>query len=331
MWRVEDQQGVEALSSVTDEWHRLEASCRTATPFQSPEWLIPWWVCFAHDELRVITVRRANNLCAVLPLVTESKPDGRRVTLLGTGNTDHLDLVVDDRWRDVATAMAMNALAELLTARDWCDFEQLPEWSALLTTPAPSGWRWETERCDVCPVLAISGCAADDPLPPQRSADARRARRRLSRRAHWQIGAVARDTLDEVLSALFDLHQARWQAHSHPGVLGTEAVRRFLRCAARGLADRGMLRAYALKLDGRIVGVHLGFQGRRRRFFYISGFDPALKSLSIGTVLLEQAIRDAASEGVSEIDFLRGSESYKYHWGASDRPSYRRSLRRAPG
>ena len=41
MWRVEEHRGPEALNSLIGEWRGLEPSCRTATPFQSPEWLIP--------------------------------------------------------------------------------------------------------------------------------------------------------------------------------------------------------------------------------------------------------------------------------------------------
>ena len=326
MWRVEEHGCATALDSLVDEWRRLEVSCRGATPFQSSEWLIPWWRCFAHDDLRVITVRRHDTLCAVLPLVLESKPEGKRVTLLGTGNTDHLDILADDRWRGAATVIALGAVVSSLEPGDWCEFEQLPAWSPLLAAPAPSGWRWDSEQCDVCPVLRVSP-ADGDPLPARRSAEARRARGRLGRRGCWTIELVRHETLDDALSALFELHQARWHARSDPGVLGGSAVRRFLRGVARGFLERGMLRVHALRLDDRIVGVNLGFQRAGRRFFYIGGFDPTLKSLSIGTVLLEHAIREALDEGVTEIDFLRGSESYKYQWGACDQPSYRRTLR----
>ena len=146
----------------------------------------------------------------------------------------------------------------------------------------------------LCPVLPVSRCT--DLLPARRVADARQARRRLTGRRRWRIERVRQDTLDDALVALFELHQARWHARSHPGVLGGKDVRRFLSCVARGLLDRGMLRVYTLRIDERIVCVHYGFQDSRRRFFYIAGFDPALKSLSIGTVLLEQAIRDACAK-----------------------------------
>jgi CelD/BcsL family acetyltransferase involved in cellulose biosynthesis len=328
MWRVEERRGHDALESIAqEEWRDLEARCRSASPFQSAEWLLPWWTCFAHGELRVITVRHGNKLRALLPIVIEPTAHGNRITLLGTGNTDHLDLLTDDHCRDVATAMAIDAVAQWLAPSDWCEFEQLSESSPLLATPAPFGWSWELEQCDVCPTLAIASCAGD-PIPPRRVTETRYARRRISRRGKASVEFVRRETLDEALCALFALHQARWQARGHAGVLGSEAVRRFLSLVAEGFLRRDVLRLYALRLDDRIVAVHCGFQWRGRRAYYIGGFDPALRSLSIGSVLLEHAIRHAAEEGATEFDFLRGAEDYKYHWGAQERPSFRRILRR---
>jgi CelD/BcsL family acetyltransferase involved in cellulose biosynthesis len=328
MWRVEERRGHDALESIeVSEWRDLEARCASASPFQSAEWLIPWWTCFSHGELRVITVRYEEKLRALVPLVVEQTGNGNRVTLLGTGNTDHLDMLTDDRCREVATAMALDVVAQALSPSDWCEFEQLPESSPLLTTPAPFGWRWELDQCDVCPTLAIASCAGD-PIPPRRVTETRSARRRISRLGQMSIEAVRHDALDEALCALFTLHQARWQARGDPGVLGSEAVRRFLRLVAEGFLGRDMLRLYMLRLDQQIVAVHFGFQWRGRRAYYIGGFDPRLRSFSVGSVLLEHAIRHAADEGATEFDFLRGAEDYKYHWGARERPSFRRVLRR---
>lgn len=328
MWRVEELRHPEALESLAGEWRLLESCCRGTTAFQTAEWLIPWWKHFGHGELRVVTVRRDDRLCGLLPLLIEPGGNGNRATLLGTGNTDHLDILADDRCREAATAMAVGAVAQSLGVNDWFDFEQLPSASPLMKTSAPFAWHWECEQCDVCPSLDISRCAGGDPLPPRRAADARYARRRLSRLGEVEIDAVRHEGLEEALSALFALHQARWTARHHAGVLTDDAVRRFLSCVAGKFLDRGVLRLYTLRLSGRIIAVHFGLQWRGRRSYYIGGFDPELASLSVGSVLLEHAIRDAMSEGASTFDFLRGAEPYKYWWGARDEPSYRRTLRR---
>jgi CelD/BcsL family acetyltransferase involved in cellulose biosynthesis len=328
MWSVEERSGPRALESLVDEWRQLEMRCRV-TPFQSPEWLLPWWTFFAHGDLRVITVRRDGMLCGLLPLLIERTGDGSRVTLLGTGNTDHLDALVDHHCREVTTAVMMNAVAESLSPQDWCDFEQLAASSPLMTTPAPFSCHWDCEQCAVCPTLALTPCTGSELLSPRRAGEVRYAMRRLSRLGEAKVEIVRRDGLEEALGALCALHQARWHARGHSGVLGAAEVRRFLERVAVGFLERDELRFYTLCLDERIVAAHLGFQRRGRRFYYIGGFDPALRALSVGSVLLAHAIADAAAEGATEFDFLRGAESYKYRWGACDQPNYRRILRRA--
>ncbi|WP_438035696.1 GNAT family N-acetyltransferase [Sorangium sp. So ce204] len=47
-----------------------------------------------------------------------------------------------------------------------------------------------------------------------------------------------------------------------------------------------------------------------------------------GVVMLASAIEHAAREGARTVDFLRGREPYKYDWGAVDRWTFRRRLRR---
>jgi CelD/BcsL family acetyltransferase involved in cellulose biosynthesis len=51
--------------------------------------------------------------------------------------------------------------------------------------------------------------------------------------------------------------------------------------------------------------------------------------LSPSAALVGFAMREAAREGASEFDLLRGGEAYKRRWGAEPRPTFRRSLLKA--
>ena len=62
-----------------------------------------------------------------------------------------------------------------------------------------------------------------------------------------------------------------------------------------------------------------GFQYADKFFFQQSGFDPKFNKNSIGQVLLGHVIADSINDGLSEFDFLRGPEEYKYYWGAVDK------------
>ena len=76
----------------------------------------------------------------------------------------------------------------------------------------------------------------------------------------------------------------------------------------------------ALRMNGRRVAVLYGFADApiapNRVCYYLSGFDPALHHLSLGTILVGNAIESAVQEQAGAFDFLRGTEAYKSKWGA---------------
>jgi CelD/BcsL family acetyltransferase involved in cellulose biosynthesis len=62
-----------------------------------------------------------------------------------------------------------------------------------------------------------------------------------------------------------------------------------------------------------------GFRWRDEFAYYQTGWLPELASLSLGTVLVAEAIRAARADGARVFDFLRGQEPYKYRFGAVDK------------
>ncbi len=85
---------------------------------------------------------------------------------------------------------------------------------------------------------------------------------------------------------------------------------------------------HALELGGTVAGVAYGFAHGACTFAYLGGFDPAFAYWSPGTALIGAVMAEAVCEGRTRLDFLRGSESYKYRWGAIDRMNVRRVITR---
>ena len=92
------------------------------------------------------------------------------------------------------------------------------------------------------------------------------------------------------------------------------------------MLENDALRMYAIRLEGRIVAVFYGFSLGRTVYYYLSGYDPSMEKLSVGTILVAHAIEQAVRDGAKTFDFLRGAEDYKYAWGAQDRWNKRRRL-----
>src|SRR5258707_1380549 len=86
-----------ALSSLEADWLDLCHRTPGATPFQTPMWLLPWWRAFGSNDLAVIAARSEGRLEALAPLyiIRDDESDESLGVFLGTGISDHLDVLGD--------------------------------------------------------------------------------------------------------------------------------------------------------------------------------------------------------------------------------------------
>ncbi len=304
-----------ALAALAPEWDALWHRAPGAAPFASPRWLLPWWRHWGTNWPRVATLRRAGRLAAVLPLYVLDEPEGAKLLPMGAGTGDYLDVLAEPGI-DVGDLLAA-ALAASPDAA-CCDLIEIPAGGRLLGIEAPPGWRAAWRQDSACPVLLPGNSLANVPAGTRRKL--RMARHRAERAGGYAVEAATAATLPALFDALVRLHQSRWEATGEPGVLSDPHVLAFHRAAQPGLQDAGLLRLLALRLYGRVAAAFLQLLQPGRALFYLAGYDPALAYHSPGTLLLGWALEQAAAEG-REAHFLRGAESYKFAWGAEDRPN----------
>jgi CelD/BcsL family acetyltransferase involved in cellulose biosynthesis len=324
---VEEIRGAAALERLRAEWELLWERCPDATPFQSPEWLLPWWRHLGRGRAHGLALRLEGELAGLALFVTRSYfgLPLRRVSLLGTGVTDYLDLLLLPGARRAAAEAVLSHLGAHLSDRDFCDFQQLPPGSPLREAGPPPSLRIAVAPQGVCPVLHLPERleGLEKALPHRIRSNARYYSRRLARAGDAVFETANRETLSTTLDALFRLHQARWNRRLLPGAFAGIRLRRFHREVAGRFLERGWLRLHALRLDGRVRGVLYCFSCRGRAYYYSGGFDPALAPFSPGTLMIARAVEDAVRDGCRSFDFLRGDERYKYLWGAADRETAR--------
>lgn len=324
--RIEEITTPDGLRAVRHEWSEIWERCLTASPFQTPEWLLPWWNHFQPGELWCLALRQGERLVGLVPLfVPRKEMSGRSgVQLVGVGASDYLDVLVEP----MVARPALDAVWTHLASRSerWMlgEFPDLPAASPLLARQTPPGLDVSWRAGEVCPVLGLPDKVADlaSVVPRRQWQKLQYYRRRAAREAEVSVERADAASLDSMLDELFRLHRARWRLRNSPGVLADEAVQRFHRDVTHGFLPRGMLRLYVLRLGGRVVASLYGFACRGRTYYYLGGFDPDVRGLSPGMLLIGHAIEEAVREGAHEFDFLRGREAYKYDWGAQDRPTF---------
>lgn len=121
----------------------------------------------------------------------------------------------------------------------------------------------------------------------------------------WRPGASAGDRFE----ALVGLHRDRWRRRGLPGAFWGRRLafhRRFL-----GVEGPGAL--LCAVREGEVGGVLYLLRTPERWAYYQAGIRTGA-GLSLGTFLIEGAIRIAREEGAEWFDFLRGEEAYKRRW-----------------
>jgi CelD/BcsL family acetyltransferase involved in cellulose biosynthesis len=323
---VHEIRTLDELAALRPEWSRLWLRCPSATPFQSPEWLIPWCKHLLNGQLYCLAIRSNQRLIAFLPAFVAPSPgsQARCLFLLGTGISDYLDLLYDPEWHDQVSGLITPWLTTRLEPGVCCDFQALRPNSTLLTAFQGPRWTCATSQSNVCPFLHLDpGRDLAVVVPSHQLHNWRYYTRRAQARGALTIQCAAQSDLAQSLEVFFHLHEARWSDRGSSGALAAPELRAFHCAAAAGFAALGLLRLYVLRINSAPVAALYGFHQRDRFYFYLSGFDPIYESLSPGVLLIGHALQKALAEGAECFDFLRGRESYKYLWGAQDAPLYR--------
>jgi CelD/BcsL family acetyltransferase involved in cellulose biosynthesis len=139
------------------------------------------------------------------------------------------------------------------------------------------------------------------------------------RRAHQLAAAgkidvtIARSGADLLtsLERACDINRRRWQGRPDGSDFSTPRGERFQQEAAAALAELGVPRIVTLALDGQTIAFHYSFLLGDRLFVHRLGFDPAFARFGPGWHVMLEALRLAAEDGATLVEYLGGDESYK--------------------
>jgi CelD/BcsL family acetyltransferase involved in cellulose biosynthesis len=318
------------LEELRDEWSALMDGGEGATPFQTPQWLLPWLRCFASQGLWTLAVRRRGRLVGLAPLfIFEDRATGQRqVTFIGNGVSDHMDVLSLPAEREAVAQAVFDHLGRRADLWDRCDFRDLPAGSAVLRARLAKRFSSLTEHDVPCPVVSLprGGEAVNRALPRRMKQNLTRSARRANELGGLRYEVANGASRATFLAALCRLHSARWSERGEVGLLGTPELVEFHELATAELQERGLLRLHVMWLGNEIIAAQYILQQRQRAYCYITAFDPRFAALGPGALLTAHILEEAVLAGCCEFDFLRGQEPYKYTWGAVDRPQFRRLL-----
>ena len=331
-YRVTVVSSFEGWGQLAERWNALLAQSRANTIFLTWEWLSAWTESYwdPNNELFVLTVSSGGELVGVAPWCIRARAAGlatiRQVEFLGGTDiaSEYLDVFAKrGKEREVAGRIYDFLFGE---ARGRWDTLALTSISAdslfllhLLGRIEQDGKHVDIEPGVFCPNVSLpqTRAAFFGSLSANRREQFRRHLRILHRSGlveHSMVTTregVPPGTLDIVCS-LDELKSAS----------GRVRFRSFLDRFMARIEGRNWVQIDLLAVDAKPVAAFFQFRYGGTLSLYVVATDKTTyRGASVGNVLLGLCLEKAVAEGIAEYDFLRGSESYKFHWATGGRRS----------
>ncbi len=314
-----------AFAALARRWRTLLDRDPAASVFHTPQYLATWWSEFgAGATPRIVEISDGDALQGIAALALG--PGGRMSFAGDHDTTDYRGPVSAPEDRDEIAAAVLAAVAD----DAWTSFEMDglaadSGWIEALTNAAKDAGYPVTETAhEACPRVAIPNASFEAYLASisgkLRHEILRKARRLERDAGAYEVRLATEQTLDDDLEKFFAMHRS---SDGPKGRFMHEGMATFFGSFAWMLFSQDWLRLALLEIAGEPWAGVYAFRYGDSWDVWNSAFDHARRELAPGMVLMAECIRLAAEEGCTVFDFLRGTEPYKYRFGAVDVPIVR--------
>jgi CelD/BcsL family acetyltransferase involved in cellulose biosynthesis len=182
---------------------------------------------------------------------------------------------------------------------------------------AVSSRRFTREVMQRSPYLDIAG--EWDGYESSLGSSFRQGLRRKARRLSDE-GAVSFEShdgtseLESLLEEGFTIESSAWKAEQGTAISSSADTRAFYTDVARWAADRGWLRMWFVRLDGRPLAFRLDLEVEGVYYHLKGGYEPSFSRFSPGLLLQHESVKHAFSSGARRYEFLGADEPYKLNW-----------------
>jgi CelD/BcsL family acetyltransferase involved in cellulose biosynthesis len=318
----------EHFRAIKEEWNNLVMKDPTGTIFDTWEWLWCFWKThkssFPANPL-ILTYRENNKLkgAAAFRLANHSIEHLGRFTsieFLAQGPSDYNTILVDpDSNLESFAQLLRNRLLESSPSWDVIRLENVSGRSQ--TSKVLFGWGFNKSLFIKAKTTQTHFITLPKTWEEYFRTLGRRLRKEIKgdkRRLESDYADTSyqalRNPTDNDISDLLELHTQRMRRLVRTGILGDHCAEDFHKEFARQASAREWLRLHIIKSGKKTIASNYDFAFKGRFLDYNGGFNPVFEKYSPSTQLIAMTIKDSIEEGLIEYDFLRGTESCKFHW-----------------
>lgn len=316
--RVAWQRGAETLHALQEEYEQLVSHSPHATLFN--EW--PWIRAAASHgisvgrEIRTLTVRDDNRLVGCLPMTWGRESilgfPVRTLRPLGYPLSDRIGIPIEDDAQDVLEIFVDTLTDGRLAEADVAILTELPATADYRGRLAGSAVKRAPyfRICARAPILDVSNperlvIGLSKSLRTRLS----RARKKIRESGTTQFERLIPEPAEipALLETISAIEKASWKGVAGVGIFSTPDRYAFFQDVATSLAAQRRLEVLLFRLNGQVVSYRFGFRSGHTFFDYNFAHPLDCDALSVGRLLLAEAVGSAASAGISVFDASRGS------------------------
>jgi CelD/BcsL family acetyltransferase involved in cellulose biosynthesis len=323
---------VARLSPIEAEWRTLAE--QRSNGFITPEWFRSWWEHGGSESsspLISVARRGDGSVAGVMPLVLDETSRPRAVRFAGATIGDRFHPAAGKSEEVAVAAATMKALEvggldRRMILLECADTRS--RWWRLMKSASSIRRAIVEQQQTMVPYIDVRGLDWETYLAGRSTnfrKQVRQAERRLVRDHKMTVRAATAGTLEADLAEMFRLHDLRMAGASSLD----HRARTVLKSFAFAAQEQGWLRLNLMEADGAPVSGFFGWRLGDSYASYQGGFDPAWAKSSVGVALEAMNVRGAIEEGVSEYDFLLGTEKWKRRFTDEMRPTQTAVLLRA--
>jgi CelD/BcsL family acetyltransferase involved in cellulose biosynthesis len=327
----------ETLENLKDDWQSLLKECASDVPFLTYDYLRTWWQTrgggewSASSELVLLVAYEDERRVGIAPLFHTDNIQGKPA-LLFVGSievSDFLDFIVrpDDLPKFIHAVLDFVTQSTDIPSWELLDLYNILEnsrsLSILKSESQNRGWSHQEIPLQQAPYIPLPGDYE------QYLAQIDKKQRHEIRRKLRNVTQDPRESnfyFADDLNCLHDETQAFIEMMAqdpNKRAFLTAEMRQHLHNTAQVAFENGWLQLAFFTLNGEKAAANMSFNYNDRLWLYNSGWEWKYRDFSPGWVLLAHMLQWANENAITEFDFMRGDEPYKYKFGGIDRLVFR--------
>lgn len=309
------------------QWNALLDESASASVFLTWEWLSAWAECCLAENRRlfIVTFHEKDTLLGIAPFHINCNKTGiftvREIRFLGApeAGSDYLDVFSRrGREKDVTDALYDFLMGEGKQAWDVMRLQDIPADALFLLhflkRIQAEGKFAEIAYSSYCPVANLRG--AEDGFPLNISL-------RRKKRFKQELGILSRETNVEhavIKGNRTDGFEEFFRLYEEKSGRPGKNLRSILQCFSGRCNGDSPIKIDLLSVNGQAVAGLLHLQYKNTIAIYLMAVDKEFNpKISLGNLLVGKCIKNSIDEGYEAYDFLKGEESYKFHWSTEGR------------